>query len=170
MGSCLKFYSLFNWLGFSPYPIAPLWSLLVEKNPFQFKVGMWLWLYFLPSAVDLAHFTRVFILSSDIVLSMIKILCPPTWGRGHYVFGADPVSVSVWLCRCNLLSALYLLNEWMDFDQTYTDILLDWGKMLIRFYRPWLPFSKSHEDLDCWKMACLHLVCILSWRNGWILT
>ena len=30
-----------------------------------------------------------------------------------------------------------------------------------------ISFSRSHEGLDCWKMACLHPI---SWRNGWILT
>ena len=32
-----------------------------------------------------------------------------------------------------LLSALYLLNEQMDFGQTYTNLSLGGGKMLIRF-------------------------------------
>ena len=38
---------------------------------------------------------------------------------GHIGFGADPVGV---LCRRSLLSALDLLNEWMDFDQTCIQI------------------------------------------------
>ena len=29
------------------------------------------------------------------------------------------------------------------------------------------PFSRSHDDLDGWKMACLHPI---SWLNGWIFT
>ena len=37
------------------------------------------------------------------------------------------------LVRHSLLSAHYLLNEWMDFGQTYTNLSLGRGKMLIRF-------------------------------------
>ena len=51
---------------------------------------------------------------------------------GHIVFSADPVGVSV--ATCLHLSALYLLIEWTDFGQTYTNISLGGGKMLIRFW------------------------------------
>ena len=46
-------------------------------------------------------------------------------------------------CRCSLLSALYLLNQWMDFDQTCTDTLLGEGKTVIRFWWPW-PHFQGH--------------------------
>ena len=62
--------------------------------------------------------------------------------------------------RRSLLSALYLLNEWMDFGQTYTNLSLGGGKMLILMTLT--PFSWSHEDLECWKKAGKLLVCTLS--------
>ena len=36
--------------------------------------------------------------------------------------------------RCIVLSALYLLNEWVDFDQTCTDTLLGGGKKWLDFW------------------------------------
>ena len=66
----------------------------------------------------------------------------------------------------NGFSAPYLQNEWMDFDQTCTAILLRQGQELFKFW--WLtPFSSSQGVSDCWKMACLHPI---SRMNGWILT
>ena len=41
----------------------------------------------------------------------------------------------------NGLSAGYLLNEWMDFDQTCTAILLRQSQELIRFLWPWSHFQ-----------------------------
>ena len=32
-----------------------------------------------------------------------------------------------------MVSVRYLLNQWMDFDQTYIDTLLEGGKELIKF-------------------------------------
>ena len=48
-------------------------------------------------------------------------------GGGHIVFSADPVGVATCLHS-------YLLIEWTDFGQTYTNISLGGGKMLIRFW------------------------------------
>ena len=43
------------------------------------------------------------------------------------------------------LSAGYLLNEWMDFDQTCTAILLRQRRELIRFFVTLIPFSMILE-------------------------
>ena len=53
--------------------------------------------------------------------------------------------------------APYLQNEWMNFDQTCTALLLRQGQELF----------KVTGGSDCWKMACLHPI---SRMNGWILT
>ena len=42
----------------------------------------------------------------------------------------------------NGLSARYLLNEWMDFDQTCIAILLRQRQELIRFFVTLIPFSR----------------------------
>ena len=46
------------------------------------------------------------------------------------------------------LSARYLLNEWMDFDQTCTAVLLRQRQELIRFFVTLIPFSRLHKDYD----------------------
>ena len=56
---------------------------------------------------------------------LIAVFMSPTIGRGR------------------LLSALYLLNEWMDFGQTYINLSLGGEKMLIRFWWPW-PHFQGH--------------------------
>ena len=48
----------------------------------------------------------------------------------------------------NGLSAHYLLNEWMDFDQTCTAILLRQRQELIIFFVTLMPFSRSHKGYD----------------------
>ena len=45
----------------------------------------------------------------------------------------------------NGLSASYLLNEWMDFDQTCTAILLTQVQELIRFWWHWPHFQAGHR-------------------------
>ena len=64
------------------------------------------------------------------------------WGGGDILFLVQILSVSLlalalalghWRRR-SLLSALYLLIEWTYFSQTYTNISLGGGKMLIRFW------------------------------------
>ena len=49
--------------------------------------------------------------------------------------------LNVWIL---LLSALYLVIEWTDFSQTYTNISLGGGKTLIRFWWPW-PHFQGHR-------------------------
>ena len=49
-------------------------------------------------------------------------------GGEHIVFSADPIGVGVATCLH------YLLIEWTDFGQTYTNISLGGRKMLIRFW------------------------------------
>ena len=48
----------------------------------------------------------------------------------------------------NCLSASYLLNEWMDIDQTCTAILLRQRQELIRFFVTLIPFSRLHKGYD----------------------
>ena len=48
----------------------------------------------------------------------------------------------------NGLSACYLLNELMDFDQTCTAILLRQRQELIRFFVTLIPFSRLHKGYD----------------------
>ena len=48
----------------------------------------------------------------------------------------------------NGLSARYLLNEWTDFDQTCTAILLRQRQDLIRFFVTLIPFSRLHQGYD----------------------
>ena len=54
-------------------------------------------------------------------------LCPPTGKVGEYiVFGADPVGVRFFF------SLHYLLNQFIDFDQTCKDTLFRGGKEFIK--------------------------------------
>ena len=53
---------------------------------------------------------------------------PSTEVGGHIAFGVDPVGVGH---LRSFLSAFYLLNQWVDFDQTCTDTLLGGGKEVI---------------------------------------
>ena len=47
------------------------------------------------------------------------LLCHPSWERGGVGRGGG---------ECSHLSARYLLIEWPDFSQTYTDISMEGGK------------------------------------------
>ena len=75
----------------------------------------------------------------------------------------------------NGFSAPYLQNEWIDFDQTCTTILLREGKELIRFWWPWPMFKVTggggggewSGGTGCLKMAFLHPI---SRMNGRTLT
>ena len=51
----------------------------------------------------------------------------------------------------NGLSARYLLNEWMEFDQTCIAILLRQRQELIRFFETLIPFSKLHKGYEVRK-------------------
>ena len=70
------------------------------------------------------------------------------------------------LHRHSFLSALYLLNQLVDFDQTGTDTLVGQSK----FWWPWPHFWRSHQHFECQiltKKACLHPI---SWIKRWIQT
>ena len=51
--------------------------------------------------------------------------------------------------RLQLIYALYLLNQWVDFDQTGTDTLLWWGKEVIRFWWRWPHFQGHTSTFLC---------------------
>ena len=55
---------------------------------------------------------------------------PHRRGGGHIVFGADPVGVSIG----TFLFARYLMNQWVDFNQTCMDVTLGHDEELIRFW------------------------------------
>ena len=63
-------------------------------------------------------------------------------GGGGYCFWCR--SCRHWRPR-SFLSALYLLNQWVDFGQTCKDILLGGGKDVIRFWWPW-PHFQGHTS------------------------
>ena len=67
----------------------------------------------------------------------------------------------------NGFSASYLQNEWMDFDQTCTAILLRQGQEKIRFWWPW-PHFQSHRRA---QIVGKWLVCTLSpeWMDWFLL-
>ena len=45
-------------------------------------------------------------------------------GGGHIVFSVDPLGVGISFCVGVAFCLHYLLNEWMDFGQTYTNLSL----------------------------------------------
>ena len=60
----------------------------------------------------------------------VGIHCPQNEGQaGHIAFGVDPVDIHIASCLHS-----YLLNQWVDFDQTCIDTLLGGGKEMIRFW------------------------------------
>ena len=72
--------------------------------------------------------------SNDDHRLILTSLCPPNpEGGGYVVFGATPVGVGFGVGIRFFVSVHYLLNQWMDFDQTCIDTLLGEGKELIRF-------------------------------------
>ena len=56
-----------------------------------------------------------------------------------------------------VLSALYLVNQWVDFDQTCVEALLGHGKEVIRFGATLTLFSRSQEILEL-GLSTLHLL------------
>ena len=83
---------------------------------------------------------------NDIVCFQVRVLANlitffyvlPTEGeRGHTAFGADAVVICFGvIVGVAFLSALYLLNQWVDFDQTSIDTLLRRAKEVNTFGRP----------------------------------
>ena len=62
----------------------------------------------------------------------VHIYVPPTQ---YLVFGVDHVHVSGGSIHTgSFFSVPYLLNQWMDFDQTCIDTLLGRGNMMIRYW------------------------------------
>ena len=62
-------------------------------------------------------------------LEMAKSVPPLTeWEGVHIAFGADPVGV------CEASCLYYLLNQWMDSEQSCTHTLLGQQKEKIRFW------------------------------------
>ena len=74
-------------------------------------------------------------------------------GGGTYCFWCGS-------CQHSFLYALYLLNQWVDFDQTCTDTLVEWRKEVIRFWWLWPRFQGHTSTLRNFqiltKKACLH--------------
>ena len=73
------------------------------------------------------------------------------WKITNFYFGdLDPIFKVAGGLRLldNGLSARYLLNEWMDFDQTYAAILLRQRQELMRFFVTLIPLSRLHKGYD----------------------
>ena len=74
-------------------------------------------------------------------------MSPQSKGCGTYCFWCRS-----WRCLHCSLSALCLLNQWVDFDQTCTDTLLGGRKEVIRFWWPW-PDFQGHHTIKTVKMS-----------------
>ena len=91
-------------------------------------------------------------------------------GRGCICFWSR--SCRHWCPRC-FMSALCLLNQWVDFDQTSTDTLLgggggkkwlDFGDFVLIFKGPAL-FTPALWIIKFWpKKACLHPISWTKWQ------
>ena len=62
-------------------------------------------------------------------LRVVLFMPPPpqSKGVGHIGFGENGVGISVQV-------GLFLLNQWMDFDQTFINTLLGGPKELVNFW------------------------------------
>ena len=152
--------SYFNYVAFStsltppPPPLDPLHSKMLQRCGTLHP--------------QIIHCMQVIIslLQKYIANFYEKNYVPPTEGEGVcYCFCSG--------CRRHqLLAALCLLNQWVDFDQTGTDTLLRRGKEVIRFWWPWPHFQGTPALFNIRFVgvciaSCLHCV---FWTNGWILT
>ena len=97
-------------------------------------------------------------------LSMVTPSYVPPWGVGGNIL----LLVRILSASVLILSALYLLNQWVDFDQTCINTLFGWGKDVIIFWWPWPHFqghtwsTKFHRRrLHSWLSA----LCLL---NQWV--
>ena len=70
---------------------------------------------------------------------------------------------------CSFLSALYLLNQWVDFDQTCTDTLLGRGKEVVGFWWPWPHFQGHTSTLNYQILTKKSLSAPISWTKWRIL-
>ena len=92
---------------------------------------------------------------------------PPPKGRGTYCFWVR----SRWRMRerDTFLSARYLMNYRVDFNQIWMDITLGQDEELIRFWWPW-PYFQGHSCAKYVKFrpkfCCVQYI---SWTTEWIL-
>ena len=72
------------------------------------------------------------------------------WQITFYFGDLDPIFMVTGGLRLldNDLSARYLLNEWIDFDQICTAILLIQRQELIRIFVTLIPFLRLHKGSD----------------------
>ena len=69
------------------------------------------------------------------------------------------------IVKMSLMSALCLLNQLVNFDQSCIETPFGNGKEMIRFWWPWSHFQ-GHTSTLVAKKACLHA---MSWTKWWIL-
>ena len=95
-------------------------------------------------------------------LSCITVYVHPTKGGGDILLLVRILSASASAsASSSFLSALYLLNQSVDFDQTVTDTLLGLEKEVIRFRWPW-PHFQSHTSILNYQILTKKCVCALS--------
>ena len=75
-------------------------------------------------------------------ITSFRYLVPQPKGRGEILFWYG--SCRLWHPGCSL-SALYLLNQLVEFDQTCTDTLLGGRKEVVRFWWHW-PHFEGHTS------------------------
>ena len=87
----------------------------------------------------------------------------PPKGRGTYCFWCGS-----YLRRHSLFEALYLLNLWMDSDQTCIVTSLGWGKQSL-VMMAMTSFSRAHAPKNQSILSQKWLVCTISQKNQLIL-
>ena len=97
-------------------------------------------------------------------VTSFRYLVPQPKGRGEILFWCG--TRRRWRPGCSL-SALYLLNQLVEFDQTCTDTLLGGRKEVIRFWWHWPHFqghtsTLKYSNFD--QKACLHPISWSKWR------
>ena len=86
---------------------------------------------------------EVFVQRCSVVFPGWRNYVPQPLGGGTYCFWWGSRRR-----RLSLLSALYLLNQQMDFNQTCTDALLGKEKTVFRFWWPWTHFQSHFGILN----------------------
>ena len=71
-------------------------------------------------------------------------------GRELIRFWRPWLNFQVWNVQ-NRGSVPYLLNKWMEFNQTYLDILMGVGEKMVRFWWPWPNIQGHTGTLKCPK-------------------
>ena len=131
------------------------WAVKLQHN----KQTNYNWNSYCISLSSRLYFTIFWLLTNS------KKLCPPN----RMGWGDILLLVRIRWHPRSFLSALYLLNQWVDFDQTGAVALLGQGKEVVRFWWPWSSFQGHTSTLNVkfWpKKAWLHPV---SWTKWWIL-